>query len=140
MGFLDKLMFWKKDDFPDLNPPGMGMDDRLDFGDAGRDHFPSTQGFSDVGNYRGSGDFQSRQEMGQSLRNQYTDFGSNQGYQVQKPLQYHEVNEQPQNNHEMQIVSAKLDAIKATLDALNQRIANLEASSYTDRERRRNQW
>ena len=42
----------------------------------------------------------------------------------------------------MQVISAKLDAIRATLDSINQRVANLERVAYGEQEQQkgRYQW
>jgi len=34
--------------------------------------------------------------------------------------------------HDMDVISAKLDAIRATLDSINQRLTNLERATYSD--------
>jgi len=44
------------------------------------------------------------------------------------------------NNKDMEVVSSKLDAIKAVLDAINQRLANLERISSGEYEPRRRTW
>ena len=48
---------------------------------------------------------------------------------------------QPQSsygsNRDLELVSAKLDAIKASLDSINQRLANLERAAYGEEEQRR---
>jgi len=43
-------------------------------------------------------------------------------------------------NKDLEIVSAKLDALKATLESINQRIANLERIAYGDDEPRKRGW
>ena len=40
-------------------------------------------------------------------------------------------------NRDMELVSAKLDALKASLDSINQRLANLERVAYGDEEQRK---
>jgi len=43
-------------------------------------------------------------------------------------------------NKDLELVSAKLDALKATLDTMNQRLANLERVAYGDDQSNRRGW
>ena len=143
MGILDKVMFWKKDDLKD-------------FGDLGNNSFssfqdplnkPFAEGFTDPGNFIGTGDQRGRQAMNATLeQNTMSPFQSAYPQQpvFQQPVRPYQPQEHypdvpvPSSN-DFQVISAKLDAIKATLDALNQRMSNLESMTYNNEPRRR-QW
>lgn len=65
------------------------------------------------------------------------------------PQQYQEITPAPQygqygyqQNKDIEVVSAKLDSIRATLDSINQRLANIERMAYREEEqpRIRRQW
>lgn len=154
MGLLDKLKFWKKDDGLDFGKQdgfggmsnqgfgkdmGMGNPSQQGFGQdqgfghdpgmpndnfSGQDPFNQNRGMPDASNFRGVGDEQSRQQMNQNISQHMRNAEEAPPFSAQKP-QFQE-----QGNSDMQIISAKLDAIKATLDAMNQRISNLERVAY----------
>jgi hypothetical protein len=165
MSFMDKLMFWKKDplDSVDNSPmPNDGMG-RSDFGvpdnmqqappnDWGRQDelgLPSSKGMPDFTKYRGVGNQESQNLMNQSIReqlgNDYMNPDVSQGYnnlgRGGGAIKAQNNNPSDPNNNEIQLVSAKLDAIKATMDAINQRLANLERIAYAeDDSKGRVQW
>ncbi len=143
MGFLDKVMFWKKsdDDFSDL---GLGDKNNLAFGDdfgAGM-QTPGTppspfgssqanppnqsaygQGFGQssfgqpeqsFGRYPPSPAFSNPQPPAQPFTPQYS-----------QPRY-----DNPQddlNSKNLEIISSKLDALRAAVESLSQRLANIEA-------------
>ncbi len=43
-------------------------------------------------------------------------------------------------NRDLELVSAKLDALRATLENINQRLANIERVAYGEEENRRRGW
>jgi hypothetical protein len=135
MGFLDKIMFWKKNDSIDLNASldlgpdplagqnlGMGMNASM-----GQEQTPS------YGNYPSAHTFDDSQ------------FGSNPQFTVrdvprQEPFS-------PQNyaaEKNLEVISSKLDALKAGMESINQRLANIERIAQGEQEhqmqRRRNYW
>ena len=103
MSFVDKFKFWKKND---------------DFGDIGRDFdFP-------------------KGPLNEPLSEPTENFGENMGgpsfeqpNMQQQPLVQPNFQSQPQASDSMggnELIMSKLDTIKAQLDTLNARIANLE--------------
>ncbi|MFH1181425.1 MAG: hypothetical protein V1702_00540 [Candidatus Woesearchaeota archaeon] len=114
MGIFDKLTFWKKKD--DLALSNMGG---LPGGMADISQMPGDDSFgADIGGMPG-------QPMGQYPPQQY----SRQTYpqqQFQQPSFSGYPSQQQYGNRELEVVSAKLDALKAYMDSINQRLANLE--------------
>ncbi|MBD3164554.1 hypothetical protein GF323_05090 [Candidatus Woesearchaeota archaeon] len=148
MGFLDKLKFWKKDDdfgssldMKDNFSSDMGMQDN-NFSQQNSLGLPESRNarqdnlgmpsrnMPDMSQYRGVGDLQGQNDMNMSLHRQLSSNEENAPFSA--PNQgYHEA------SSDMQVISAKLDAIKATIDAINQRVANLERVAY---EQGKNTW
>ena len=48
---------------------------------------------------------------------------------------YQTVSPQEATNKDLEIISAKLDSIRANLDAINQRLANIERIAYAEKDR-----
>lgn len=119
MGILDKVMFWKKhDDFSDLGlDKGFGKDN-LAFGDdfgAGQQ-----QGYGQQSPYP--------QPFPQQPQFTPPSF-SQQSFQqpsFQQPS-YQSYGQQDMAAKNLEIISSKLDALRASIESLNQRLANLEA-------------
>ena len=139
LGFFDKLAFWKKkDDFGDL---GKDLDLGKDFGkDLGMD---INQGPSpDLG--------AGLEPMGQSQQ-QFQKYPSFQGQQnFSNPSSYPQPYQQPASpsypsasndpyiaSKNLEVISSKLDALKASINALNQRVANIEAIARGEQEEQR---
>lgn len=133
MAIFDKLKFWKKkkEDF------GLGELPPLP-GGAG-DEF-GLPGNEDFGAFPGQRSYPREQQYAQpEIRPpQLTPV---------TPQQYQSYGVQPvpvqQNaNRDLELVSAKLDSIRATLDSINQRLANLERVAYQEQEKPRvmRQW
>lgn len=147
MGFFSKLAFWKKDDDLGLDNFGSSSPDpNMDMGFANQD---MSHGMPDMTNFRGVGNSQQQQAMNQSisqqLGNDYMGNDSSSGFSSFSPRQqpaYAQPQVVPASNPEMQLVSAKLDAIKAMIDSVNQRLANLERVAYADQQqpKRRDSW
>ena len=138
MGILDKLTFWKKkDDFGDL---GKDLDLGKDFGkDLGMD---MNQGPSpDLG--------AGLEPMGQSSQafQKYPSFQGQQNFSnpsfsqpYQQPVQpsYPSSASDPYiASKNLEIISSKLDALKASIDALSQRVANIESIARGEQEDQR---
>lgn len=155
MTLLDKLMFWKKKgpeagfDFgapPDLgmgmDNTGLGMGSGLDFppnapnlGAPGLSPSPFEMpaekpdfGFARPANLN-------RDEIPFEARNAPA-FGG--AFAPQQPAQMQQ-GQQTASTHEMQVIYAKLDAIRAMLDTIDQRIKTIERIEET-KERDRTRW
>lgn len=172
MTFLDKLMFWKKnDDFgADL---GLGKDGGLggndfsqgmgnnfnDFGgNFGQNNADMGQGFgqsqndlatgfpgdnfgmgSSPGSNPASSGFgaprqgmpQAQQSYAPSVHPMYPSYGS-QG----APIMPQQPSHQDMVGKDIEIVSSKIDALRATLESINQRLANIERIAYGEQEKR----
>ncbi|MBD3249791.1 hypothetical protein GF336_07125 [Candidatus Woesearchaeota archaeon] len=123
MGLLDKIMFWKHDDeeLPSAAPPlglekdnlGLGIDQQS-AGAGAAPSIPQTQEFERPGVSTPS-QFQQQQYPQQQPRQQF---------QQQYP-------QQQVSSKDMELISAKLDALKSALDSMNQRLANLERIART---------
>lgn len=133
MGFLDKLMFWKKkDEFENIGLGEKGTPTGLDLG---------------LGPDLGAGT-----DLGQGLSMQPP--GSQPSMQqpsLQQPPQqpsFSAPNMQPQaqnqdytTNKNLEVISSKLDALRASLDSINQRLANLERiAGGEEQQRYRKKW
>ena len=101
-----------------------------------------SQGIPDPSAYRGVADPAAANEMNQSLYNQmpqqpagYSTFNT---AQPPQPIQQ----QAPAQASGIDLVSAKLDAIKATVESINQRLANLERLAYGEQnpQKRRDSW
>jgi hypothetical protein len=133
MGFLDKLAFWKKkDEFE-----GIGL------GDKGQS-LSSGLGSPDFG--MGTG-----MEGGYGLPTQPAQPTAAQPMQQPSyPQSYTQPSFQPQfqqspqqttsTEKDLEIISSKLDAIRATIDSINQRLANLEAMARGEQEQNRDNY
>lgn len=160
MSLLDKLMFWKKHDGFDLGDmPDLGGPET---GDAMGKHGPGYGGHEDAfgndGFRRGDG-FSQQQGMGADNGFAQQGFGGNDfgsmqqnsfSSQMQRPFsqQFNAgMPNSPQNqfgelvNKDMEIISSKLDSLKAGIDVINQRLANLERTAGAQQgSRRRDDW
>ena len=147
MGFLDKLMFWKKDDFGDLSKDlNLGNDfSSGNFNDEFNNKYGSDavlQGdqlglqASSSGMPQDSWQNQPSQDYGMRSQNQQYPSSSpraqHPGPGYEKPELVQEQQSQSFNvsnytaQKEFEVVSAKLDALRAGLDAMNQRLATIE--------------
>jgi len=136
MGILDKVMFWKKkDEFADV---GLGKDN-LAFGDdfgqglgAGQNIASSTGLGPDIGG-RGLGSYGQQYQQPQGFSPQPPGFSQSPSF----PMSYPQPSFNPQQEVEsknFEIISSKLDALRASIESLNQRLANLEAIARGDEE------
>lgn len=138
MGIFDKVMFWKKkDEFADL---GLGSNKDLAFGD-------------DFG--MGQGMDQQPPGMGQQPLGQQPDMGLSSPSMPQSPqmppgpamqppsaAQFQQAPrfDNPQadmTSKNIEVISSKLDALRANLESINQRLANLEAIAKGEQDKRR---
>jgi hypothetical protein len=111
MGIFDKLMFWKKQDDLDLGNINSQAGMPADMGQIPSDPFSTEMGIpqQQFGQYR--------QQMAQPQYSPQQPF-SRMDYAGQQQPSY--------GNKDLEVVSAKLDALKAYMDSINQRLANLE--------------
>ena len=133
---MDKLAFWKKkDDFADIGKD-LGIDK-----DFGMDSGPSP----DLG--LGMDQGPSPQQPQQQPFQKYPSFNQSQGFSqpaYQPPQQF---NSQPSfssnddssfiNSKNLEVISSKLDALKASVESMNQRLANIEAIARGEQEEQR---
>ena len=125
MAFFDKLAFWKKkDDLGDLGKD-LGLDKDLGLG---MDTGPSP----DLG--MGLDTAQPQQPF-----QKYPSF-QQPNFQPQQPaFQSQPVFQQPSyqgdiNSKNLEVISSKLDALRATMESINQRLANIEAIARGEQE------
>jgi len=144
MSVMDKLMFWKKEpDFgKDLDlgmKPDLGMGKGFDSG-LGQQGY-GNQGFDNSGmnnqNNLGLPSYDPALPNAAPQQNQFAPkppsmappgFQASPAPQVQQSYQPQDV-----TSKELEIVSAKLDALKMSIDMVNQRLANLERIANRER-------
>lgn len=131
MGFFGKLAFWKKRD--ELDDLGKDLDIDKDFGKGlGMDQ-PGISGPNpDLGMGIDNGS--------QSLQ-KYPSFQQNSSfqmpaYQAPQPFQQSS-NDSYIATKNLEVISSKLDALKAAIDSINQRVANIEAIAKGEQESQR---
>lgn len=130
MGFFDKLMFWKKnDDLGDIGlsgPKGLGSELGPDgLGSLSQGSFDNNFGMPPYG---GSDPFSVQQSpiQQQPMQSQQPSF-SQQPRQLYQEAPYQQRDAYGSTSKDYEIISSKLDAIKANLESINQRLANIEA-------------
>ncbi len=125
MSIFGKLMFWKR------SGDDLGLGDELALPKGG---FPS----DDIG----LGSPQSRGLPSSPQGFQEPRIESFDNARIMNQPQPYLQQQQPQSygygyNKDLELISAKLDSLRATLDNINQRIANLERVAYGEDDRRR---
>ena len=138
MGILDKLMFWKrKDEFSEI-----GLGDKDPFGKnnlAFGDDFGMGQGAEQPGFGQQSFGQQPRyQQQFPQAPSQQPSFSPQQFQQYQPPR--YDYSQQDMASKNIEIVSSKIDAMRASLDSINQRLANIEALARGEDETRRRRY
>ncbi|MBI2522988.1 hypothetical protein HYW19_01225 [Candidatus Woesearchaeota archaeon] len=136
MGILDKVMFWKKkDEFADA---GLGEKGNLAFGDdfghvgfPGQNAAPGTDLGSDVGG-RGYGSYGQQYPQPQGFSQQRS-FPQQPSFSQPYPQPGYNPQQEMESKN-LEIISSKLDALRASIESLNQRLANLEAIARGDEE------
>ena len=128
MAFFNKLAFWKKkDDLDDLGKDlGIDKDLGLDFTSSG----PS----ADLGMGIDTGP-QAQQQPYQK----YPSFQQQPNFQAQPVFQPQPAFQQPSYSSDMasknlEVISSKLDALRVSLESINQRLANIEAIARGEQE------
>lgn len=119
MGFFSKLAFWKKKDELEDIGKDLGIDKDLGL-DIGAGPSPDLGMGIDTGQmqqpYQKYPSFQQTQQGFQPVFQQPV---SNEGYIASKNLE---------------VISSKLDALRASLESINQRLANIEAIARGEQE------
>lgn len=146
MAFLDKLMFWKKsDDFgiPEGPKPDLGFDSGL-----GRD----------MGSGRDSGLGFGSPDVGAGFPGSFEEPPARPGFEQnafaqqhmqpfqQQPFQQPPFQQPQQSTNEyiisknIEVLSSKLDALRAGIESINQRLAHLERVASGEHEEKRRSW
>ncbi|HLC50358.1 MAG TPA: hypothetical protein VJI97_02925 [Candidatus Nanoarchaeia archaeon] len=122
MSVFSKLAFWKKkDDFSDIGKDlGLDKDLGMDIGNQGPspdlgmglEMPPTQQPFQKYPSFQPSQNFPSQPSFQPSMQN----------------------NDSYINSKNLEVISSKLDAVKASLDAINQRLVNLEGIARGEQE------
>lgn len=147
MAFLDKLMFWKKKD--DLGPdignfgadgslgtgPNMGLN-AADPGMGGQNAGLPNQDLSLPKLEPQFGQQMPASQFGQAPQN-FPGAAGPPGFQQATPMMPQQPAPNTMVGKDIEVVSAKLDSLRATLDAINQRLANIERIAMHDQEKRK---
>ena len=153
MGILDKLTFWKKKETNDFND-SFNNDS---FSDISNDPFKNFQqkgnGLNNMDNpYSKNLDYDDDFSQNLNLKKPYDpeDHSTNDdNFNMTKPFEMKEKPMVPQQqnngdllNKNIEIISSKLDTLKAELDSMNQRLIGIEAASRKNEKEptRRYQW
>ena len=139
MGILGKLMFWKKkDEFEDIGLGERGNIPSMDLG-LGPEIGAGTEFGQDYGRYPSSGRQFGSQPSFQQASPQQSSFQPSFG-----PPSYSQPQMQSSDyttSKNLEVISSKLDALRAAIDSINQRLANLEAIARGEEEQRyRRRW
>ena len=126
MDILKKFMFWKKDDL------GLGNLDRSPLPDTNLGLEPSLG----MEPQKGFG-----QTMGQSTQPSYPSFQKTtaltSGFGGPQPQAFESMRQEQQGytiSKEVEVISSKLDALRAAIDNLSQRLANIERLAYSEQQ------
>ena len=125
MGFLGKLAFWKKkDDLADLGKD-LGLDKELGLG-------------MDTGPSADLGMGLEAQQQQQPFQ-KYPSFQQNNFQPSFQPQPAFQASQQPSSDSyiaskNLEVISSKLDALRATMESINQRLANIEAIARGEQE------
>lgn len=126
MGFFGKILPWKRKD-------DLGLNDNLGIGGAGGD-----AGLGGLG----LGGMPYEQPGASQYPPQFGGFGAGQSRPQMEAFQQNQAYERSfAAGKDIEVVSAKLDAVKSALEALNQRLANIERYLQTEQEfKKRGGW
>ena len=141
MGFLGKLAFWKRREEPDFGlgkePLGLGGDLGLSGADMG---FPDAGGFG----AQTMPNMPAQPTMQQPLQQQTAPYGFQQAppsYGYQQPAAMQQSPREYTVAKDIEVISYKLDALRAALESINQRLASLERIARGEEEQpRRRSW
>ena len=129
MGFFDKLTFWKKkDDLDDLGKD-LGLDKELGL-DIGAGPSPDLGMGLDTGPQAAQQPFQKYPSFQQpSLQQQSFQPSFQPQPAFQQPSYQGDI-----ASKNLEVISSKLDALRATMESINQRLANIEAIARGEQE------
>jgi len=135
MGILDKIMFWKKkDEFADI---GLGDKENLAFGDQFGQPGANQPGLGPTPGMDQGGMGPLPSPAGQAPPGpSMPSFSPSSPPQYQQPPSYGNPQQEVESKN-LEIISSKLDAIRASMESLNQRLANLEAIAKGEEEQGR---
>ena len=136
MGIIDKLMFWKKDEFSDI---GLGDKGGLGKGPLGKDlAFGDDFGMGT----QPSLDQGLSQQTGMPAQPSLPQQPAFQPQPVQPQFQQprYENPQQEMAAKNIEILSSKLDALRASIESVNQRLANLEAIARGEEDHKRKRY
>lgn len=145
MGILDKVAFWKKkDEFADLGLPSEGQNfaDTMALPEQQTDP-TSTLDLPQQPSYpqQDASSFSSSRIRPAVRPEDYAlatpPLAESRSYPTPEPQNQHAVEMIGKN---IEILSSKMDALRAELGIMNQRLANLERIGYGERETRRRNW
>ncbi len=164
MAFKDKLMFWKKsdkDDMGDMDFGDMGKDDPFSSGQS-NDPFGGQQQSADplTGQQQPTDPFAGQDP---SASNQATDsfaqqptapmpqqgFGapqqqntpvSDQPYELHQKTASSSSDTTYMTNKNLEVLSSKLDALKAAIESMSQRLENIERMAYGEQEHQKTRY
>mgnify|MGYP001611733731 FL=1 len=123
MGFLGKLAFWKKKDDIDILGKDLGLDKDigLDLGGPSPDLGMGIQ-----------------PEMQQQMQQPYQKYPSFQQSSFQSTPAFQQPSYSTNDSYiaskNLEVISSKLDALRASLESINQRLSNIEAIARGEQE------
>ena len=141
MGILSRLLPWKRKD-------ELGLKDNLALGGFGQPGGPDN-GFGGLGfnsSFPGGpvGPGMPQSQLGQQQFGGMGNMGSMGGMMQSQPVEAFDNNRAYERSYaagkDIEVVSAKLDAIKAALETLNQRLASIERYIQTDQDFKKRGW
>lgn len=139
MSFFDKIAFWKKDDDPLAN---LDTDFTKPLSATGAPPSTFDSNFSQTSYGQQNNNFNSQSFGQSSFGSSNSGFGQN-NFEVRPVQQPQSPSMGNMDHRELEIVSSKLDAIKAMLESINQRLANVERiamAEETDARKRQRGW
>lgn len=136
MSVLDKLMFWKKkDEFSDI-----GLDIGKDVGGSGMSLGKADTGFGAQGDL-GLGSTPEPNFGAQPPRQPSTPSFQQPPQQFAQPSFQQQSHNDYSVSKDIEVISSKLDALRAGIESINQRLANIERIAYGEQEQqRRRSW
>ncbi len=148
MGFLSKLKFWKKDeefnsdDFDALADKEAGINQSEQSSPFEQDQLGLRENKAELGLDERS-PFESMQgepKMSSSSLREGPSFASAGRSAFEKPSYQQRTSGDNFSGRELELISSKLDTIKAMLQMMDQRIANLEKAAGIEQQQRQRLW
>lgn len=140
MGFLDKVMFWKKKDDIDSGnfgaDPGLGGAPNMGMNPADAGMGGQNLGLPNMDPGLAGTEPQFGQQMPASQFGQAPNMFPGAGFQA-TPMAPSQPTQEAMVGKDIEVISAKIDSLRATLDAINQRLANIEHIAMSDQQKRK---